>query len=629
MNLATLRLFKAIQIDKREGKNPDRQSLEATIPFGYVLDGDIKSNRGLVKSINDLVGLSGEQANATFHKSWEKVRSAKIEQLVLEQALHYITTYGFASAGIYDPSTVYIPHEKLELPALTEDIPLTYIRGLTADEVLTEIIKLGSGIALQEQSLDDILSIVKANKFEPDFLAQIENHELMARLCDFYGVTPEEPVAFLRYVVFKLTDSSLLIKNDELINSIKELKPKSQRLLDKLIAKAPEDLASVFYRFKPIFLALKSLSKNKGFFNRLRKAAVKLHKPLPTDYMNSVTEQLKRCTLDHEELRQRLQSTKVFRKVRLAYALHFRLNAGESIVYPVRNGRGWATDFSWPKELLEPTATALDIVLSSLVGDIAPNVRGKSCYIPDYINYAVPSSEKLFAGPYPVGSYVTTPGDTVFGIHWFNAKDRSIDLDLSLLSAEGKVGWDAQYRNEEALFSGDITDAPRPRGATELFYAKNGIAPNLVMCNYFNFSPAHPVETKIIVAKEAPKKLKSNYMVDPNKIVAKADVAISRTQSILGLVLTVKGETRFYFGNVGVGCGITADDQPHTQHARDYLTDRFTNCLDLKSLLVSADAVVADERPTEGDYIDLSPECLDKSSILSLFQADKKREAAA
>ncbi len=627
MNLATLRLFKAIQIEQRSGKEPDAETLRSTIPFGYVLDSEITASHEVLKTVNDLVGISGEQANATFHKSWEKVRSAKIEQLVVEQLIHYVTTYGFASLGIYDPSTVYIPNEhyipneQLELPQISDDLSLTYVRGLTAAEILDEVVKLGSGVALHAQSLDDIMAIVNANKFEPDFLGAIKNHELLARLYDFYGLVPDEPVAFLRYVVYRLTDSSLLIKNDELIKKIKEIEPKERGILAKLIADAPENLASIFYRFKPIFLALKSISQDKSFFNRLRKKAVKLHQPLPVDYLNSVTEQIKRGELDYDELAQRVDKAIVFRKVRLAYALYFRLNAGKSVIYPVRNGRGWATDFHWPEHLRENTNRALHIVLTSLTENLRPNVDGKVCFVPEYVNYAVPSSDKQFAGPFPVGSYVTTPRDTVFGIHWFNVGDRSIDLDLSLLSADGKVGWDAEYRNEEALFSGDITDAPRPKGATELFYVKDGIKPNLVMCNYYNFSSTVPVDAKIIVAQEAPKKLTENYMVDVNRVVAKADIAVTRTQTILGLVLSVAGETRFYFGNVSVGCGITATDKPYAGHARDYLNDRFTNCLNLKDLLYLAGAELVDSRPKGDDYIDLSPENLTKSSIISLFQS--------
>jgi len=412
----------------------------------------------------------------------------------------------------------------------------------------------------------------------------------------------------------------LLIKNDALIALIKEVEPKQAQLLGGLIDKAPEDLASIFYRFKPIFLALKSVSKNKTFFNRLRKKAVKLHRPLPVDYLNSVTEQIKTGVLDFAELSQHVEKATVFRKIRLAYALRFRLKPGNSIVYPVRNGTGWATEFDWPKKLQESTLRAYNVVYTSLVESLRPQVEGKEVFIPPYVNYALPSTEKQFAGPFPFGSYVTTPKDTVFGIHWFNVNNRSIDLDLSLLSAAGKIGWDAKYRDQTALFSGDITDAPLPNGATEIFYVKNGIAPHLVVCNYFNFSGEYPVDAKIIVANEAPAALTNNYMVDVNRIVAKAEISVTRRQTILGLVLTVDNQTRFYFGNVSVGCGISAADTGHTAHARNYLTDRFATALDLWELLEVAGATIVNERPQQSTFIDLSPENLTKSSIISLFQ---------
>ena len=617
---ATLRLFKAVLIKSRSGASVSYKSLEATIPFGYVLAPAISPDRRMLKAINKRIGVSGEQANATFHKSWEKVRSAKMDQLVLEQVIHYMTTYGFHQLGIYDPASVYIPNEKFEVPGITDDLSLTYIRGLTADELLMEIVKLGGGVALHEKSLDDIMTIVKAMRFEPGFLERIRNHELRARLYDFYGLAPQEPVAFLRYAVYRLTGTSLLIKNKPLIQLIKEVEPKQAKILDKLISKAPDDLASIFYRYKPIFLALKSISKNKTFFNRLRKNAVKRHHPLPMDYLNSVTGQIKNGVLDFDELSRRVESASVFRKMRLAYALRFRLNAGASIVYSVRNGKGWATDFDWPEELRESTRRAFTIVFESLIESLRPQVEGREVFVPSYVNYALPATEKHFAGAFPFGSYVTTPKDTVFGIHWFNVSDRSTDLDLSLLSATGKIGWDARYRDETALFSGDLTDAPLPKGATEVFYVKNGIAPHLVMCNYYNFSGQHPVDAKIIVANEAPRDLTTNYMVDVNHIVAKAETSVTRRQTILGLVLTTNGQTRFYFGNVSVGCGISAANEGHTSHARNYLTDRFATAIDFWELLESAGATVVEERPQHGDFIDLSPENLTKSSIVSLFQ---------
>ena len=153
------------------------------------------------------------------------------------------------------------------------------------------------------------------------------------------------------------------------------------------------------------------------------------------------------------------------------------------------------------------------------------------------------------------------PRDLIVGIHWFNT-ERRIDLDLSVIDQSGKIGWDAAYRTDDrsVLFSGDVTDAPRPHGASELFYFKRQThEPKILSVNYFNFDRSDPVDCKLLAAHESPgKKFAANYMVDVSKIVAQANVKISRRQSLLGLIVTVDGENRIYFANVSTGNSITA-----------------------------------------------------------------------
>ena len=82
---------------------------------GYILSPEVVFNYPnidiLLTTIDEEIGLSGKQMNASFHKSWQKVRDADIIQLVMEQIIHYITTYGFERLGIYDENSVYIPNE--------------------------------------------------------------------------------------------------------------------------------------------------------------------------------------------------------------------------------------------------------------------------------------------------------------------------------------------------------------------------------------------------------------------------------------------------------------------------------------------------------------------------------------
>lgn len=618
VHAASLRLFRGIQIEQRPGNVFDPELLRLTLAQGYVLDPDIPVTSGLLKQVEQVVGLSGKQANASFHKSWNKVRSEKIEVLLIEQLLHYVTTYGFKDAGLYDESTVFVPLEKLDVPALTDDIPLTFVRGITAREALSEIIKLSAGAALREKTLEDILTIIEANEYPPNYLSDIKNHELLSRLYQYYGVTPDEPVDYLRYVIYRITGQTLLIKNEAMIESIKALDPEKRDLMDALLVQAPENLGSIFNRFKPLFLAMKAVSKHKRFFNQLRKRARTQHEPVQQDYLASVTRQIKENRIDCNVLATQLNTANIYRVIRLLYALEFRKRATRSVIYPVRNGRGWATDFTWGEHLQAKTAEVYDVVFDALVERLQPKVGGQTFYIPAHVHYAFPQSEKQFAGPYPLGSYITANKEIVFGIHWYNVDGKQTDLDLSLVSATTKVGWDADIRNDEVLFSGDMTDARVPNGASELYHVKDAKDPYMVMLNYFNYSADRPVPSTVMVSNEAPNTL-NNYTIDQNKIVAKASVTISKRQTLLGLVKTVGEQTRFYFSNVGVGNAISARENEVTAHARRYLNDRMTSTtIDLSEMLRLAGATVVNERP-DSEFVDLSPEQLSQSKLLNLL----------
>ena len=618
MQQAVLRLFKAVQVDTHNTLGISQDVTERTIKHGYVLEPTITPDKKLLDAIEATIGLSGEKANAAFHKSWKVVQEASIESLVIQQVLHYMTTYGFESVGIYDQETVYIPPEVLEVPDIKDGIPLVIIKAMDRDAILEGILNLASGIALSSETLADIMTIVESNKYDSSFVNQIGNRELKAMLCDFYGLVPSEPVEFLRYLISELTDETLLIKNDDLIEKIKNANGK---FLDTMLDDAPKNLASIFYRYKPIFLALKSISRNKTFFNRLRKKAPKLHQPLSEDVLNNVTTRLKRGTLDHDKLQKALARSTVFRKIRLAYALKHRMHAGKSIVYRVRNGRGWATGFDWPECLKEDTQQALELVLGSLVEDIRSKLEGKTIFIPENVQYALPASEKQFTGHFPTGSSVAAPEDLIVGVHWMNT-NRSIDLDLSVIGESGKYGWDADYRSKDrkVLFSGDITDAPPPHGATELFYLKSSQdEAKILMLNFFNHIPNDEVEAKILVANERPKKFDGNYMVNPKNIVASANINVTRKQNILGLIAPKDGKNRIYFAHVGVGTSISASNNAHSNHARNYLVHSLLDTLDFQKVLVDAGAIVTNDKLGDEDY-DLSPEQITKTTIIDLLK---------
>jgi len=636
---SVVRLFRALPIDARVSvsRKATKSLLKETIGKGFIFSPEVISHYSehtllsLIPTISKEIGLSANKMNAAFHKSWKKVATADIEELIMEQICHYITTYGYESLGIYDESTVYIPLEKLDIPKLdTDKMFLVVIKGYTKEELKGKLITLlGSGIALKEDTKKDVIDVATYVGITEKEVSEIKNKEVRAALYDYLGMVPENPIEFLRFMIYKSTNKTLLIKNDALI---KEIKSKdnlgSLGLLERYGSKHGfEKLAEIFYRFRPLWLAFRTSKKLKIIINRIRKLAIKYHKPMPEDYLNTITSRIKDLTIKESTLKEKLGKVNIFRKIRLAYALKFRTGKAESILYRIRNGKSYAKGFSFNQQV--SAKMVLDIVKESIINDIKPAVEGKKIYIPSHIIYALPATEKQFTGDFPSGTCISIPKDMVFGIHWENVEENRIDLDLSLITVEGnKIGWDGWYRNAEKtiLFSGDVTDAPKDKGgASELFYVKRQVDTNaILMVNYFNFDETIEVPFKILVAKELVKDFDRNYMVNPNNVVGVTKTNIKEgRQKVLGIISVTKDVCKFYFAETYLGDSITSYGNDYSNHARQYLLDFYSNMISLNEVLEEAGANLVTN--AEKCDIDLSPEKLEKDTIIQLLVEGKRK----
>lgn len=626
---STIRLFKAVPINTKK-KKINKELMEATIQSGYIFSPEVLGNYGgdeivkLMKSTNDILGLSSAKMNQAFHKSWKKIKEANIEQLVMEQIVHYMTTYGFEAMGIYSDSSVYIPPEKLEIPELKEGVALTVIKGYTKKELKEKLLNLlQSGIALKDQTRDDVVDVALYVELNTKEVESIKNKETKIILYDYIKVLPENPVELLRYIVYKATEKTLLIKDKASIEAIKTSDNSSiyTILVQYKNAYGLERLGEIFYRFKPLFLAFKKNKKIAKIINKIRKHAVKNHLPLKEDYLNTITAKLKNnLKLDYEKLEVELNRVNIFRKIRLAYALKYRTKHRASILYRIRNGKSYATSFSFDKKIT--VKKVYNIVVDSIVKDVSKNVKGKKIYIPEHICYALPTTEKMFTGYFPSGTYVKMSKDMIFGVHWEDVDDHRIDLDLSLINSDiGKIGWDGTYRTEasDILFSGDLTSAPKPHGASELFYVKKQAASSyMLMINYYNFSEDIEVPYKIIVGKGCLKNQGKNYMLDPNDMVTIAPSIINKKQKMFGLLTVVSNECRFYFAETIIGNAITSSGKDYVEHSRRYLFDFYKNAVTLQEILEKAGAKMQDS--AEKCDIDLSPEKVEKDTIINLLK---------
>ena len=632
----TIKLFKAVRIpdsvNKEEYTTIDNDLLMLTLPYGFVIAPSISgvlSKQKVLTIIEHLksLALTGSKLNASFHKSWKKVETASMEQLVIEQIMHYITTYGFESIGCFSNNTVYIPTEELNIPGLDIDkLPLTIIRGLTAAEIKEKLLSLlQSGIALKAETIKTIVEVADPLLLTASEIDSIKNKEVKVIMYDKTSQVPESPIEFLRFIIYKASEKTLIIKNRATIEALKAYdKNKLCKLF--LLYEHNEKLSEVFFRYKPLWLAMKGTPYMNTKINSMRKRAIKNHKPMKPDFLNDVTNKIKNnIKVDHGVLAMKLKTVNTFRKIRLAYALHFRTTNTNSILYNVRNGKAFAKEFSFDNSVT--ANTILQIVLESIKNDLKANVSGKTIYIPSNIKYALPYTEKQFTGNIPNGTCVTTDKDMIFGVHWENIKHNRIDLDLSLISLKtGKIGWDSMYRTEDKkiLFSGDVTDAPKPKGASEMFYIKKQDENALLLSvNYYNFDEDLSVPCQIVIGQDTPTTLERNYMLNPNKVIATTDTIIDVKQKILGLIVTTHDSNKFYFAEANMGKSITSSNKPYMEHTRKYLLNYYSNTIELNKLLVEAGALLSSDI-TKCD-IDLSLENVDKTTIIDLFKQEVKQ----
>lgn len=676
-----LRLFKSYLGDKKTEIN------NKALKYGLLIPNNADDE--IVNYAIELYGKDGLKWNQTFHKDFEIVRNAPIEDLISQQMIHYMTTYGFESLGFYNSDLVYIPNEKLEIPDLdvNEKIGFITIKPITEDELSDKILSLiTSGIALSKQTIEDIMVLsdyIDKNKFD-----DIKNKEIKIALYDKYNITPNNPEEFLRYLIFKITGETLKIQNKEMFNKLKRGDKKMiLELLETYIKKVPngkEKLSSIFLRNKNLFLSLKEkvgrdwsnteyfqqLQINK-IINKLRKLAIKNHKPLSKNILDVLTDKNYIFNYGYEEdIINELNKISVFREIRIINGLSYRLYGNDNILYKIRNGKSYVKtidnkDAGYIKRINE----IYNLVYNHLINRLKEKVNLKTIYIPDNINYAAPTSEKQFNNNIPEGSYIDIPRNSalVYGIHWNNLiegssenlnkfygeyndeediyEENRVDLDLKQMNKNEVFGWDAKYRssNSDIYFSGDVTDAPLPNGATELFYVGENYGQGAFLVTVNNFTHnGKDVPFEFVIAEASHRsEIRKNHVIDPNKILCKINMTVPKDniQMVAGFI-TIGDNIRFYFNDFTNGNNITSRKNDCNMKAFDYLNSYNKVQLKLKDILKDAGAIITNkptitvtklidnsdeferytaiEEEIKVDF-DLSLENIDKSTIINLL----------
>lgn len=583
--MKTLKLFNAVLAKKSNEK-----------PFisdeGFIIESDALWAKKEIISYYSKEKLNGNDLNKTFHRSWQKIKESSRIELLIEQINHYISTYGSDFQN-----EIYIPKEVLNVP----DLKLTFkvIKAYTQEEMQEKCLSLlRSGIALKEETIDDLLYILHT-ELEYDFTGKenIRNKEAMIKIADRYDIYPENPVEFFRYVIYKTTRTTLLIKSNDLIDDIKKSKFNPTYLFENF---GLEKMAEIFNRFKPLFLAYKNRAPKT--INKISKLSKVYHQPLISNPLNNATNIL----LENSDLHW-LENATPFALFKALSACYSRMYGQNTFVYRIRNGKSWTK---------RGTATSVnelnyDLILNYLRSKY--DLSEKKFYFPKDVAFGLPTSEKMFVGNIPTGTRFYGERLAV-GIYWEDAWGAN-DLDLSGLNIAGKIGWNAAYdqNNGQLMYSGDMTSAPN--GAVEYLYANKYLnTPTLVMNSVF--SGDSNCGYKIIIGKGDD--ISYDHMMDPNNLFAEAKCNSVQKQTILGMLLPKDGKQCFVLLNFGAGNSHVSGTSEVSAMATNALYQQWYESISFNHLIEKLGAIITSEKE-EADF-DFSLETLEKDSFTKIFK---------
>ncbi|MCM1505406.1 MAG: hypothetical protein NC127_09450 [Muribaculum sp.] len=555
--------------------------------------------------------------NSTFYKEWQDVISRDEWEMRVMQLIHYATTYG---TDYQSPTFTMNPD-----PADIDFSKYTVLLPCTDRQLFDRIATMvSSPVALSTELINDLIEQLRQYReqygWEID-MEKVNNREAQVRLCDIYGQLPEESLTFLRYIVYKTSGKTLIIKDER---SIEEISQNSEAVLNiflNLSQRQKEQLASIFYRFKPLFLALrkgfKELNTDNGrpaasVINRIRRMARKFHRPAKTGVLESILNPAYSMSEIQDAVCREVSN---FKLVKLINYLNSKNSESRFSVYIIRNGKLFIKPNT---KSLPKSETNIENLIKIITDELVYRLGKKSIKedgshkmikFPDNISLALPVSERQFVGNTPFGTEYALMRNNLIGIYWKNEWGTH-DFDLWLTSRDGlRLGWSADHKNEDLLFSGDMTNADPE--ATEVFYGKGNSWPDSII-SVVRYNGIQGSKFRLFFASDEIDQLPTGYMVRPDSILFQEDIISDLPKTTIGVI----SDRKLYFGSLGSGKARVPDDKKEIDLC-EALTERFSRYAKLKPLLMAAGFEPHSESSGKSADIDLTE--LNKDTLIRLI----------
>lgn len=558
--------------------------------------------KAIAQTAISFYGYNNETFNRTLIESFATVANMSRDEFYLTQILHYLTTYGT------NFTTPFVVGARTFTPEETKALKITIIRAESASRSLERINELfATTVAPKAQNVHYYRALAPLATIAPE---EVKSRELMIMMCAERSIRPSDPETLFRYLVYCATKETLIIKNKSLIGMIKRAAHNNIELINSLTEDEMKALASIFYRYKPLFLAFKT-PETASVINKIRRLAVKYHKPQSANTIKNFV-----------NLSSKEQATIIARATnRELIKLYNALAVPSDIrLFQIRNGKIWVREEEKEGKVSDKicAASAIGIELHKRL----KNYRGMTVYIPRGISYAVPYSEKQFSGAIPWGTAIgATDKENAFtiGVHWVNDPDESgCDLDLHAHTPTRHFGWNSDYisGDGEIIYSGDMTNAPAPKGAAESFYINNVNEPVILTLNAFNAKSNK--QFQFFMTEGEDDKMRERATFDASKLISAPLPLAFADKSSLSLGIFDNKTFYVYGGNVAEGA-VPSRDYPKFIEA---LLNRMSSTYRFEALASALKINIVHEAPKDTPFLDLSPEALTVNTLLDFVDGN-------
>lgn len=447
--------------------------------------------------------------------SLEERTNGDLRTMLVKQWTHYFITYGLGAGDVFD-----ITFDGGEV------VTVTRIRGVTKTQ-LGDMVRnkmYANAPANQLQSYQHMIDDY-AITYEP---SKIANNEMRVMLFDPAKHTLSNGDDVVRYMVYRATGDTMLIKSRQVID---HLRVNKSMFTNKFIEDNSKSLAQVFNRHKPLIMATKGMH-NRSAINRVTRLSKTLHQPVHEPIS-------KRFVAEHMRGNQVPCDKLTLRdKMKILNVIEWHMGGFATEMYQIRNGKAYTTNVkrNYNKQDLQ---TLQDTVLQSIRQDLQ-HLNGKNILLDANVDYGLPVSNKQTVGHVPFWTTVTVPDNARIssGIYWENSWGAR-DLDLSAIDLDGnRSGWGTLrgYSGSEPKYSGDVTNASS--GAMEFMTSSTASYANYVNIFYGN----NGSECEIVVGTEK----KDRWI---NNVMARERIKLNSRQMIVGF--TVGKKFVFYTGRYG------------------------------------------------------------------------------